>query len=498
MGDGACVGRGLAMGKGWLPVLLVAALAGAGGYYYWQQRGNGQLDVQTVQATHGDVRRVVSTSGTVNALVTVEIGSQLSGKIGELNVDFSSQVKQGQVLARIEASSFETQVREQEAGVAIAEANVTLQLATVERAEANLHKAELDLGRAKELVIKGATSQAALDTALAAQQSAVADLAIAKAQVVNAKATLAQRQATLDSSRIDLDRTYIRSPIDGVVIERTVETGQTVAASLSAPKLFTIAEDLSHVQILAQVDEADIGQVTSGNPVTFTVDAYPDVKFEGKVGQIRLAPVALQNVVTYTVVIDAENPLGRLLPGMTANTEIVTGEHKDIVLVPNEALRFQPTGVAAPLVRDPGQTGAVQASSSGDRSARMLDRLKTGLGLNDGELRKVKAGLEAEFATIKAGPPGAAPTEGDAREQARMRIAKVLRVALTSEQYQKYQEMQKQRPTGPRKATLWTYENGGLVPHDVRLGLADANGTEIVEGLPEGARVVVRVRETAP
>jgi HlyD family secretion protein len=486
------------MGTRWLTVLLVAALAGAGGYYYWQQRGTGPLDVQTVALTRGDLRRVVSTTGAVSALVTVDVGSQLSGKIGELNVDFSSKVKQGQVLARIEPFTFESTVREQEAGVAIAEANIALQQAGVERAEANLHKAELDLTRAQQLVAKGATSQSAVDTALAAQLSAKADVATAHAQVENAKATLAQRHATLDGARIDLDRTYIRSPIDGVVIDRAVETGQTVAASMTAPKLFTIAEDLSHVQILAQVDEADIGQVTAGNPVSFTVDAYPDVKFEGKVEQIRLASVTLQNVVTYTVVIAAENPQGRLLPGMTANVEIVTGEHAQVVLAPNEALRFQPAGPAAALVRDPGQTSAVQATP-GDRSARLLDKLKTGLGLSESELDKVRAGLEAEFTAIKnAGPPGAAPSEGDARDQARMRIAKVLRAVLAPEQYQKYQEMQKQRPTGPRKATLWTYESGALVPHEVRLGLADANGTEIEDGLPAGANVVVRVRETAP
>ena len=486
------------MGKAWLPVLLVAALAGAGSYYYWQQRGTGQLDVQTVALTRGDIRRVVSTTGAVNALVTVDVGSQLSGKIGELNVDFSSPVKQGQVLARIESSTFESAVREQEAGVAIAEANIALQQAGVERADANLHKAELDLTRAQQLVIKGATSQSAVDTALAAQLSAKADVATANAQVDNAKATLAQRHATLDSARIDLDRAFIRSPIDGVVIDRAVETGQTVAASLSAPKLFTIAEDLAHVQVLAQVDEADIGQVTSGNPVSFTVDSYPDVKFEGKVDQIRLAPITLQNVVTYTVVIAAENPQGRLLPGMTANVEIITGEHVEVVVVSNEALRFQPAGAAAALVRDLGDTGTVQASA-GDRSARLLDRLKTGLGLSDEELAKVRAELEAEFATIKnAGPPGTAPSERDAREQSRMRIAKVLRASLTSDQFQKYQDMQRQRPTGPRRATLWTYELGGLVPHEVRLGLADANGTEVAEGLPTGARVVVRVRETTP
>jgi len=486
------------MGIRWLTVLLVAALAGAGGYYYWQQRGTGQLDVQTVALIRGDVRRVVSTTGAVNALVTVDVGSQLSGKIGELNVDFSSKVKQGQVLARIEPFTFESAVREQEAGVAIAEANIALQQAGVERADANLHKAELDLHRSQELVVKGATSQSAVDTALAAQLSAKADVATANAQVDNAKATVAQRHATLDSARIDLDRTFIRSPIDGVVIDRAVETGQTVAASMTAPKLFTIAEDLSHVQILAQVDEADIGQVTSANPVSFTVDAYPDVKFDGKVEQIRLAPVSLQNVVTYTVVIAAENPQGRLLPGMTANVEIVTGEHVQVVVVPNEALRFQPVGPAAALVRDPGQTAAVQAASA-DRNARLLDKLKAGLGLSEADLDKVRAGLEAEFTTIRnAGPPGAAPSEGDAREQARMRIAKVLRAVLTPEQYQKYQEMQKQRPTGPRKATLWTYESGGLVPHEVRLGLADANTTEVEDGLSDGANVVVRVRETVP
>ncbi len=186
------------MGKAWLPVLLVAALAGAGSYYYWHQRGTGQLDVQTVALTRGDIRRVVSTTGAVNALVTVDVGSQLSGKIGELNVDFSSPVKQGQVLARIESSTFESAVREQEAGVAIAEANIALQQAGVERADANLHKAELDLTRAQQLVIKGATSQSAVDTALAAQLSAKADVATANAQVDNAKATLAQRHATLD------------------------------------------------------------------------------------------------------------------------------------------------------------------------------------------------------------------------------------------------------------------------------------------------------------
>jgi HlyD family secretion protein len=482
-----------------LLILVVAVAAGTGAYYYWHQSGPGRLDIQTAEVKRGDVRRVVSTSGTVSALITVDIGSQLSGNIGAVNVDYSSEVKQGEVLARIEPSSFETRVREEEAAVAVAKANVDLQEAGIGRAEANLHKAELDLGRAKELVAKGATSQAALDTAIAAEQGAVADLAIAKANVENAKATLTQHEATLDSARIDLGRTYIRSPIDGVVIDKIVEVGQTVAASLQAPKLFTIAQDLNQVQIQAQVDEADIGQVTSGNPVSFTVDAYPDVTFEGKVEQIRLAPVSLQNVVTYTVVIAADNQLGRLLPGMTANVEIITGEHPGVVVVPNDALRFQPRGPAEALISDATATVTSTASGAGERTNRLLDRLKVDLELTPEEVGKVHSGVEAEFAALRsAGPPGAGPNQEDAREQARMRVAKVLRAVLTPDRYKKYEELQRARPSSPRSATVWTYEGGRLVPHQLRLGLSDSNLTEVTDALEPGVHVVLRAREVTP
>ena len=486
------------MATRWLTALLVACLAAGAAYYYWQQRDASKLDIETTAAARADIRRAVSTSGTVRALVMVDIGSQLSGNISAVNVDYSTEVKQGQVLARIEPSTFETRVRQGEAGVAIAKANIALQEAGVVRAEANLHKAELDLSRAAELLKKGAGPQTTLDAAVAAQQGATADLAIAKAQVDNAKANLAQQEATLDSARIDLERTYIRSPIDGVVIDRTVEVGQTVAASLQAPKLFTIAQDLAHVQIEAQVDEADIGQVTSDDPVSFTVDAYPDVTFKGTVEQIRLAPTALNNVVTYTVVIAADNPLGRLLPGMTANVEIVTGEHTDVVVVPNEALRFQPRGPAqAALARDAWSTGSILPA--GERGARLLQKLKDELELSDDELGKIRAALEAEFAAIKnAGPPGAAPVTQDVREQVRMRIAKVLRAVLTPEKYKQYEEMARRRPGGPRRATIWIYKDGALWPNEVRLGLADGSVTEVTEGLPEGALVVVRVREAGP
>ncbi len=488
------------MGKRWLPILLVILLAGGAGYYFWQHRTATKLDIQTAPATKGEVRRMVSTSGAVKALGTVEIGSQLSGNIGELNADFSSEVKKGQVLARIEPSTFESRVKQEESGVAIAKANVALLEASFARAEANLHKAGLDVKRADELVRKGVGAQAALDTAIAAQQGAIADLAIAKANVDNAKATLEQHQATLDSARIDLERTYIRSPIDGVVIERAVEAGQTVAASMTAPKLFTIAQDLAKVQIEAQVDEADIGQIGAGNPVSFTVDAYPDVTFKGEVAQIRLAPIALANVVTYTVVIDADNPLGRLLPGMTATVEIVTGEHKDVVVIPSDALRYQPRGLAqAALVRDTLAAG-VNPLAVGERGARLIERMRDELALTEEEIGKIRAALDAEFAAIRnAGPPGAAQAANDdIREQVRLRIAKVMRAVLSPEKYKRFEELARQRPTGPRRATVWTYEQGALLPHEVRLGLADGNVTEITDGLAEGANVVVRVREIAP
>ncbi len=482
-------------------VLVVLVAAAAGGYRYWWNDAGSALDIQTATVARGDVRRVVSTSGAVRALVTVEVGSQLSGQISEINADYSSEVKQGDVLARIEPSTFETKVREAEAAVAIAEANVSLQKASVTRAEATLRKAKLDFGRTEELVKRGSSSAAALDAARAARDAADADLAIAKAQVQNAEATLLQRKATLESARIDLERTYIRSPIDGVVIERAVEAGQTVAASMTAPKLFTIAQDLTRVQIDAQVDEADIGQVSAGNPVTFTVDAYPDVNFSGKVEQIRLAAVTLNNVVTYTVVIDAENPLGRLLPGMTANVEIVTGGRDNVIAVPNEALRFQPRGAAEALVRGDA-TGAVAAPAQSGRERMMarIERLQSALGLSAEEMNTVREAIGKELADLRASRgANAGPTSGvgqaDARAQVRSRVARALRSVLTAEQYRKFEELQRRAPTGPRQQTVWTLEDGALVPHQVRVGLADGSVTEVVDGLPEGARVVTRVRQ---
>jgi HlyD family secretion protein len=328
-------------------VIILLILAAGAGVLWWKHQSDPAAgpDIQTAAADKGAVRHVVSTSGSVRALVTVEVGSQISGQVTSLAVDYNSEVKEGDVIAEIDPRSYQTQLREAEAAVAIAEANLGLQQASLAKAEANRDNAQSLHDRTVTLRNRGNATQAALDDAVAGLRVSEADVTIAEAQLSTAEATLEQRRASEDSARIDLERTTIRSPIDGVVVDRSVSVGQTVAASLSAPTLFTIAQDLRQVQIDAAVDEADIGQVHADAPVFFTVDAYPEKRFEGVIDQIRLAPTADQNVVTYTVVVSAENPEKLLLPGMTANVEIVTGEREDVLRVPNEALASAPARI---------------------------------------------------------------------------------------------------------------------------------------------------------
>ena len=284
------------------------------------------VTVETKPVDRGDIHRSVSTSGSVRALVMVEVGSQLSGQLAEILVDFNSSVAKDQLIARIDPQTFSVRVTQAEADLNVAEANVAVARASMTRAEANLRRSRLDFERQKPLAEKGTLPESALDEAWAAFEISKADVEIAKAQLRNAQAHTEQRKAALQVAMINLERTQIRSPIDGVIVERSVDVGQTVAASLSSPTLFKIAQDLRQIQIEANVDEADIGNVKKDDSVTFTVDAFPNLKFSGHVDQVRLAPTELQNVVTYTVIVAAKNPELKLLPGMTANVEIVTGK----------------------------------------------------------------------------------------------------------------------------------------------------------------------------
>ena len=485
------------MKKGGLALVLLAIMVGIFAYQngYLQKSSAATLDVQSTAVSLGNVQRMVSTSGTVKALVTLLVGSQLSGQITELNADFNSEVKKNQVIARIDPRTFEIKVAEAAAAVSVAEASIALQEATLARSKVTAENAQREANRNQSLIAKNLVAESALDNSRAAAQVAKADVTIAQAQLENAKATLKQRQAILDSARIDLERTYIRSPIMGIVVDRSIDVGQTVAASLSAPTLFTIAQDLRNVQIEAQVDEADIGQITNSNRVTFGVDAYPNKQFTGKIEQIRLSPTKSQNVVTYTVIITADNPDKHLLPGMTANVEIVTGERKNVLVIPNEALRFRPNEAAQVLIQDNKGKGAA-------RREQMLNNLKAELNLTAEELEKVRAAFEAQLSQARpaannAAPPPPGETGANPAATFMAKIAKVLQETLTPEQFKRWQALQQGKR---RTVQIWSKTaDGFLIQKRVELGINDEHFTEIVGGeLKEGDQVVTRVKVKTP
>ncbi|MBM3487192.1 MAG: HlyD family efflux transporter periplasmic adaptor subunit, partial [Alphaproteobacteria bacterium] len=374
--------------------LAVVAAAGllAYGYYRTEADDSPINQYRTMAVSRGPIVSAVSATGTLAAVVTVEVSSQISGQIRQIAVDFNSTVKREQVVGQIAPETFEARVREAEGDLAVARADVLVKKAALERARADIENARAgqqasradierfraaaddakrDFDRKRQLQQSGvmATSQVeraqsvldqaraqqaganAQERALGSQVSAkVAALRMAEAEVEHAEAMVGQKSAVLLRNQVDLDRTIIRSPIDGIVIGRSVDVGQTVAASLAAPTLFTIAQDLHDMQVNVNIDEADIGRIRAGQRAMFTVDAFGGREFEGKVQQLRKAPQSVQNVVTYTVVVTAENPDLILLPGMTANVKIVVDEKRDVLRVPNGALRFRPPGI------EPGAT----------------------------------------------------------------------------------------------------------------------------------------------
>lgn len=276
----------------------------------------------------GSIEALVVTTGTLNPVITVDVGSQVSGKIEDIYVDFNSEVKEGQIIARIEQSSFLTRVQQNKA-------NYQSAVASVEKSKVMLESNKKKLDRALDLFNKDLISFEEKETAETQYYSSKADLQ-------SSEAKLEQSKSQLESSQVDLDYTIIKSPINGVVINRNINVGQTVAASFQAPVLFQIANDLRKMQVECSVDEADIGKVKEDQSVTFTVDAFPDDNFSGKVSQVRYSPEIVQNVVTYTTIVAVENPEMKLRPGMTATVSMVVGEAKNKLLVPNAALRFTP------------------------------------------------------------------------------------------------------------------------------------------------------------
>lgn len=401
-----------------IAVAAALALVIAGGVAWRWGRGSGaksEYRLETARLERGRIVAKVTATGTVSALVTVQVGSQVSGRVAELRADFNSQVKKGDLIAKIDPPLFQAAVEQARANLQAANGNLA-------RARAQALDAQRQADRARALAEKRLIAQADLDTA----QSNAEALA---AQVQAAEGSVAQARAALHQAEVNLGYTDIRSPISGVVISRSVDVGQTVAASLQAPTIFTIAEDLKKMQVDTSVAEADVGRLEAGMPAVFTVDAFPSQVFKGQVRQIRNAPQTVQNVVTYDAVIDVENPELKLRPGMTANVTFIYAEKDDVLRVPNAALRFKPPpALLGEGAGRPGGNAAARADGrpsgarpEGGRGLETPDRrtvwvVKDGkpspvrirTGISDGSATEVLEGeLQAggEVITDSVGPP---------------------------------------------------------------------------------------------
>jgi HlyD family secretion protein len=323
----------------WVILGLVIAI---GVFAAFKSRGNDKSQFFATKVDTGSIRQVVEATGTINAVTTVQVGSQVSGTIAKLFVDFNSRVKKGQVIAQIDPSLFQGVLLQARADLANAQANLVAAKANFEKAKATAVQAKADFERTQGLTNAGVMSPQQLDLARSNADSSQAAVAAAEAQITQAAAQVKQKQAAVEVAETNLNYTTIHAPIDGTVIARNVDVGQTVAASLQAPTLFTIAQDLTKMQVYANTDESDVGMIRQEQPVSFKVDAFPKDTFSGRVSQVRMNATVVQNVVTYNTVIDFDNPELKLFPGMTAYITIPVASATDILRVPNGALRFKP------------------------------------------------------------------------------------------------------------------------------------------------------------
>lgn len=391
--------------------VLVALLA-AGAWWWTQQSGTGRVEYRTAAITRGNLQATVAASGAVSPVAQVSVGTQVSGQIRDVLVDFNSEVKAGQLIAQIDPETFEYRVRSAQAdvdaaraAVLTAQANALAAQTQVSRAQVDLDEARRDSDRKQNLAEKQfiATSEAdkaraLVNTSLEAMKSVQAQVGVAQAQVKTAQANVAQREAALAQARIDLARTRITSPVNGIVIKRTIERGQTVASSLQAPELFVIAQNLSDMQVDAAIDESDVGRLQTGQKASFTVDAFPGQTFEGSIRQVRKAATNVANVVTYVAIVGFKNEGGKLLPGMTANVRVITDQRDKALKVPNAALRMRIDGVDAPPGGRGQGRGRVYTLGADGKPQAVAVRI----GVSDGSSTEV----------LEGGEGGAALAEG--------------------------------------------------------------------------------------
>ncbi|MGA2466956.1 MAG: efflux RND transporter periplasmic adaptor subunit [Thermodesulfobacteriota bacterium] len=486
-------------------IVIILLLVLTGGFLFYPgigQKGSAS-GFRMTKVELGEINFIVTATGTINPVVNVLVGSQVSGTIKNLYADFNSQVKEEQVVAQIDPAIFQAQVDQAKANVLTAQANLLSAQASLENAKANLTKADVavldakkTLDRNRPLMERNVIAQATMDTAqtnydtAVAQQKAVkAQLESAKSQVESSKAQVEQTKAALKLAETNLRYTTIRSPVNGTVISRNVDVGQTVAASLQAPTLFTIAKDLTKMQVDTNVSEADVGRITVGQDSTFTVDAYPERIFRGKVSEIRNAPIIVQNVVTYDVVILVDNRELKLKPGMTANVTIVVAYREGILKIPNAALRFQPQIAKKENGPKGKKNEEPQSQSPGKTSvARFTERLN----LTPDQQAKVDMIIKASRQEIQEIREKSKP------EEARVKIQNLIRQKimgiLTAEQRQKLAEStQSSQADQGRLGKVWILSpEKKPIPVSIVLGITDGTFSEVVAGdLREGMEVIV-------
>lgn len=500
-----------------LTIVALAIVAGSVYGYFALRTTAPKYTVSTAAVTRGDVVETVGATGTLQAVTTVQVGTQVSGTIQSLYADYNSLVKKGQVLARLDPSLFQTQIEQ-------ARANLIRSEADRDRLRVTLEDAQTKLARARELSSRQLLPRSELDAAEVAVRSAQAQLQSQEAQVTQSRASLSQND-------VNLQHTIIEAPIDGLVISRSVDVGQTVAASMQAPVLFVLAADLTKMQVIANLDESDVGRIRPGQPVTFRVDAYATETFTGAVSQVRLEPKVQQNVVTYATVIDVPNAALKLKPGMTANVSIEIARGNNVLRVPNSALRFRPTSEmyasigqtppdpasvganASRRANGPSGTGATQAT---DQSPLAPPGSAVGIGAASPPGSHAD-GPSAATAGRRQSPNG---TNGSDSGQSSERGDLAARLErMTPEQRQRVTERMRQRgadaaPPGaaavPRKGAsaasagnggattidalfgplpreesvgrVWTFTNGQLTPIRLRLGISDGQVSEVLQG----------------
>ncbi len=366
--------------------IAILAIIGVAAFFALGNKG-GVPQFRAEKITKGDLTTVITATGTMNAVTTVLVGTQVSGTIKMLHADFNSHVKKGQMIAQIDPALFQAQVEQARANLVTAKANLA-------KSEVAVVDTRRTLERNRELSSKNLIARSDLDTAETNYDSA-------RAQVNASKAQVEQAAAALSTAETNLAYTRILSPVDGIVVSRNVDVGQTVAASFQTPTLFNIAQDLTKMQIDTNVAEADVGRIKVGQEVDFTVDAYPDTTFKGRVGQIRIAPITVQNVVTYDVVIVVDNQQLRLMPGMTANVSVIVDEKKDVLKVPNAALRFKPSDRTKGGPADPAKGGSAAKAKGGTAEKGAVvwiienekpKRIRVNVGISDGSYTELVSG----------------------------------------------------------------------------------------------------------